>query len=195
MTTQTTVQSLLARFNNAEKKTLRNGSEYYPERNIMERELKSLLENEMRYDMRYSTQADIDALKEFKDCFDWDIKYGVRVDWEIECSTASQLIDCSSADDVAEYLSGAKVPEIPSFDDIRDDIDYGCDLTGDFSTYAYILVDNLRPKEMPNTAKYIVKMILECDVEVESLEQTLLEVLQQSSVIKHSQVCSITAEV
>jgi len=194
MTTKTTTKSLLDRFNNAEKTVLRNGNDYYPERNLMERQLQRLLGSEVEYNMRYSNQADIETLQEFKENFEWETKYGVCITWEIEPSTATQLIECSSADDMAAYLSGAKEPECPAFEDIRDDIDYGCELTGDCSTDARINVSNLRPKQEKVTKKYLVNLVLESDSEVTSLEEHLHVILGQSSVIKQAQVCSITAD-
>lgn len=194
MTQQVTIQSLLDRFNNAEKTVLRNGNDYYPERNLMERQLQRLLNSEAKYNMRYSNQTDIDTLHEFKENFEWETKYGVCITWEIEPSTATQFIECSSSDDMAAYLSGEKEPECPAYDDIRDDIDYGCELTGDFSTDTRIHVSNLRPKQQKATKKYLVNLVLECDGEVASLEEHLNDIFDQSSVIKQAQVCSVTAD-
>lgn len=194
MNQQTTVQSLLDRFNNAEKKVSHTGDEFFPEHNVMAFELGRLLSREMKRGIRYVSQADIDTLQEFKENFEWETEYGVCVTWEIEPSTATQFIECSSSDDMAAYLSGAKEPECPAYDDIRDDIDYGCELTGDFSTDARIHVSNLRPKQQKATKKYLVNLVLECDGEVASLEEHLNDIFNQSTVIKQAQVCSVTAD-
>jgi len=193
MNQETTVQSLLERFNNAEKKTS-HGNEFCPDHNEMEWEFQRLLSSEFKYGMRYSSQVDIDTLQEFKEHFDWDAKYGVTIKWEVDPSTASQLIDCDSSDDMAAYLSGAKEPECPTYDDIHDNIDYGCELTGDFSTDARIRVSNLRPKHKKVTKKYLVNLVLECDGEAASLEEYLNEIFNQSTVIKQAQVCSVAVD-
>ena len=194
MTKKATVCTLLERFNDAEKKISHSGSEFYPERNVMEFELGHLLSREMKRGIRCVSQADMDMLQEFREYFEWDTTYGVSVTWEIQTSTASQYIECSCAEDVAAYLSGAKEPDCPDYDDIHDDIDYGCDLTGDFWTNASISVSNLRPKQKKEINKYLVNLILECDGEVASLENYLNSFFNQSTVIKHAQVCSVTAD-
>lgn len=194
MNQQTTVQSLLDRFNNAEKKVSHTGDEFFPEHNVMAFELGRLLSREMKRGIRYVSQADINTLQEFNENFEWETEYGVSVTWEIEPSTATQCIDCSCAEDVAAYLSGKKEPECPAFEDIYDDIDYGCELTGDYSTDARIHVSNLRPKHKKATKKYLVNLVLECDGEVASLEEHLNDIFNQSTVIKQAQVCSVTAD-
>lgn len=194
MTQKATICTLLERFNNAEKKISHSGSEFYPERNVMGFELGRLLSREMKRGIRCVSQVDIDTLQEFKEHFEWETTYGVSVTWEIEPSTASQFIECSCAEDVAAYLSGAKEPDCPTYDDIRDDIDYGCELTGEFSTDARIRVSNLRPKQKKATKKYLVNLVLECDSVEASLQEYLNEIFNQSTVIKQAQVCSITAD-
>lgn len=194
MNQQTTIQSLLERFNNAEKKTSHCGNEFCPDHNKMEWQLQRLLNSEVKYGVRYSSQTDIDTLKEFKDHFDWDTKYGVTIKWEVDPSSATQLIDCDSSDEMSAYLSGAKEPVCPAYEDIYDDIDYGCELTGDFSIDTRIGVENLRPKQEQNTYQYLVNLVLECDIDAESLEVHLSEVLKESSVIKQAQVCAVTPD-
>ena len=194
MNQQTTIQSLLERFNNAEKKTSHCGNEFCPDHNKMEWQLQRLLNSEVKYGVRYSSQTDIDTLKEFKDHFDWDTKYGVTIKWEVDPSSATQLIDCDSSDEMSAYLSGAKEPVCPAYEDIYDYIDYGCELTGDFSIDTRIGVENLRPKQEQNTYQYLVNLVLECDIDAESLEVHLSEVLKESSVIKQAQVCAVTPD-
>ena len=195
MENQTTIQSLLERFNNAEKMTRRDGIEfYYPVRNQMVWELERLLNSEVKYDMRYSNQVDIDTLKEFKEYFDWDTKYGVTIKWEVDPSTATQWIDCDSSDEMSRYLSVAKQPECPAYEDVYDDIDFGSDLTGDFSADARIGVENFRPKQAHITNKFLVNIILECDIDADLLEVHLNEILKESAVIIQAQVCAVTAD-
>ena len=194
MENQTTIQSLLERFTNAEKKISHGGAEFYPVRNQMASELEDLLNSEVKYDMRYSNQVDIDTLKEFKEYFDWDTKYGVNINWEVEPSSATQWIDCDSADEMSAYLSGAKQPVCPSFSDIQDDIEYGSDLTGYSTTSAEISVENLRPKQAHITNKFLVNIILECDIDADLLEVHLNEILKESAVIIQAQVCAVTAD-
>ena len=194
MENQTTIQSLLERFNNAEKKINHGGIENYPVHNQMAWELKRLLNSEVKYDMCYSNQVDIDTLKEFKDYFDWDTKYGVTINWEVDPSTATQWIDCDSSDEMSRYLSGAKQPECPAYEDVYDDINFGSDLTGDFSADARIGVENLRPKQAHITNKYLVNIVLECDIDADLLEVHLNEILKESAVIIQAQVCAVTAD-
>jgi hypothetical protein len=194
MNQQTTIQSLLERFKNAEKKTSHSGNEFYPDHNKMEWELQRLLNSEFNYGMRYSAQTDIDTLREFKEHFDWDTKYGVTIKWEVDPSTASQLIDCGSSEEISAYLSGAKQPECPAYEDVYDYIDYGCELTGHFSTDARIGVENLRPKQAKIPNKYMVNILFECEIDAKSMEVHLNEILKESSVIKHAQVCAVTAD-
>jgi len=194
MENQTTIQSLLERFNNAEKEITHGGIEYYPVHNQMVRQLERLLNRQVKNHMRYLKQVDIDTLKEFKEYFDWDTKYGVTINWEVDPSTATKWIDCDSCDEMSAYLSGAKQPECPAFEDVYEDIEFGCDLSGDFSTDARIGVENLRPKQAHITNKFLVNIILECDIDSDSLEVHLNEILKESAVIIRAQVCAVTAD-
>jgi hypothetical protein len=194
MNQQTTIESLLERFNNAEKNMCISGEEYYRERLEMEHELSYLLNKEAESNLRNSKQKDVDLLQEFKDNFEWDANYQVMIEWEVEPSTACQYIKCDSLEEVKEYTSDGKQAKCPSFSDIQDNIEYGSELTGYSTTRAEISVENLRPKQAKITNKYMVNILLECDIDAESLEVHLNEILKESSVIKQAQVCAVTAD-
>jgi len=151
-TTETQTISLLERFKNAEEKvsTYHNGAEHrwYPERQSMEYELGRLLGYEIDSSWWLKHDNNAELLNEYKECFEWDSKYSVMVRWEIEPSSLTDCIACSSPEEIKEYLNNQKELDTPSWDeDVSCCIEYGSDFTGEKDLKAEVSVSNLRPKQ------------------------------------------------
>ena len=141
-------RSLIDRFNHAEKVVNARGTDYYADRNNMKFELEILLSHEASDDLYSLPRKDIDALCEYKECFEWDATYEVVIGWEVKPSIAYQHIECASPLEVVEYIDGTKEVECPCLSDFRDDdLEHESYLTGRSTTFARVKVENLRPKK------------------------------------------------
>lgn len=193
-TTETQTISLVERFKNAEEKvsTYYNGEEYrwYPKRRSMERELGVLLgyEAEGSFMLNYNNSAEL--LKEYKENFEWDSAYSVEVRWEIEPASYTNSVDCSSPEEIKEYLTNEKQLETPSWnDEVSSCISYGSDFTGERELKAAVGVSNLRLKAKH---KYLVSVLIGSAELTSSIEDSSSVVEQLKTLFPTWEVLSIT---
>ena len=190
----TKTETLVERWNNAETKTTEyhNGETHtwYPVRNQMMWELGHLLGLEIEWGNALCGNEE--KLKEYKANFEWDTDYSVNVKWEIEPASYTQGIDCSSAEEVKEYLKGEKELEEPEWDeDVDMSIDYGAGFTGDFRTKPVISVSNMRLKKAK--FQYAVQLVVDCEEALPELEVLIKSTVEAHNAFTKAEVVSFTA--
>ena len=168
-TAKTQTITLVERFKNAEEKvsTYHNGEEHrwYPEHQRMEYELGHLLSNEINAPYMLKYDNGVQLLEEYKEHFEWDNTYSVRAEWEISPSTYTNSYECSSVEEIKQYLNFQKHIETPDWEEEQVDcsINYGSDFTGEKDLEAVIRISNLRPKQPKQ--KYLLSVLAESEVE------------------------------
>jgi hypothetical protein len=168
-TAKTQTITLVERFKNAEEKvsTYHNGEEHrwYPEHQRMEYELGHLLSNEISAPYMLKYDNGVQLLEEYKEHFEWDNTYSVRAEWEISPSTYTNSYECSSVEEIKQYLNFQKHIETPDWEEEQVDcsINYGSDFTGEKDLEAVIRISNLRPKQPKQ--KYLLSVLAESEVE------------------------------
>ena len=178
-TTETQTITLLERFKNAEEKvsTYPNGAEHrwYPERQSMEYELGRLLGFEIGDYLCMKNGKIAERLNEYKENFEWDSTYSVEVHWEIEPASYTDTIDCSSPEEIKEYLTNKKELDTPSWnEEVSSCIDYGCDFTGEKELSAEVSVSNLRPKQQKQE-KVMVSVLVPKGIKEVSFKEYLAD--------------------
>jgi len=147
-TTETKEQSLLDIWNSDKGAQNRWGT-YYPERRELERNLKNLLKWEVEaklYRFKGSEEKAEAVLAEYRSNFDWDTKYSLEIEWEVEPQTAYQSLELS-VEEIKEYLSGDKEPETPSYSEVEENVEGGHKLTGDNTQSVRAYITNFRLKQ------------------------------------------------
>jgi len=168
-TAKTQTITLVERFKNAEEKvsTYHNGEEHrwYPEHQRMEYELGHLLSNEISAPYMLKYDNGVQLLEEYEEHFEWDNTYSVRAEWEISPSTYTNSYECSSVEEIKQYLNFQKHIETPDWEEEQVDcsINYGSDFTGEKDLEAVIRISNLRPKQPKQ--KYLLSVLAESEVE------------------------------
>jgi hypothetical protein len=168
-TAKTQTITLVERFKNAEEKvsTYHNGEEHrwYPEHQRMEYELGHLLSNEISAPYMLKYDNGVQLLEEYKEHFEWDNTYSVRAEWEISPSTYTNSYECSSVEEIKQYLNFQKHIETPDWEEEQVDcsINYGSDFTGEKDLEAVIRISNLHPKQPKQ--KYLLSVLAESEVE------------------------------
>ncbi len=194
---QTTTQTLIERFTNAEEKVSKshNGEECksHPQRNGMERELGKLLaiEIDAPYLLKYDNKAEL--LEEYKRHFEWDSEFSVCAIWDINPSTYTNYIECSSPEEIKEYLTHCKKLEIPVWEAVEDEcsaIEYGSGFNGDRQVEAIVCVSNLRLKQKKH--QYAVQLAFECEQALPELEFLMKKLLENSPFYSNVEVLSFT---
>lgn len=193
---QTQTQSLIERFTNAEEKVSKshNGEEcrWHPEHNRMEWELGKLLANEIDapYLLKYDNRSEL--LEKYKEHFEWESEFSVRACWDINPATYTDTIECSSPEEIREYLTHRKELEIPDWEKVDDecDIEYGCGFNGDKVMEAVVRVSNLRLKQKKH--QYAVQLVVECEKALPELGFLMKELLENSPFYSKAEVLSFT---
>jgi hypothetical protein len=168
-TAETQPITLVDRFKNAEEKvsTNYNGEEHrwYPERNRMGWQLGQLLSNEISAPYMLEYKNGIQLLEEYRENFEWDSTYSVNADWEIMPSTYNNSYECSSVEEIKQYLHKEKHIETPDSEkeEVYSFISYNTEFTGDKELKADIRVSNLRLKQPKK--KHLISVLAESDVE------------------------------
>jgi hypothetical protein len=176
-TTETQTITLVERFESAEEKvsTYHNGEEHrwYPERKRMEDELGQLLSNEISAPYMLKYDNGIQLLEEYRENFEWDSTYYVSAEWEVMPSTYTNSYECSSVEELKQYLRHDKRIETPDWEEkqVECAVDYGSGFTGEKSLEANIGVSNLRPKQPKQ--KYLLSVLAECEVEGSAVVEQL----------------------
>jgi hypothetical protein len=176
-TTETQTITLVERFKNAEEQvsTSHNGEErrWYPERQRMEYELGRLLSNEISAPYMLKYDNGVQLLEEYREHFEWDTTYCVRAEWEISPSTYTNSYECSSVEEIKQYLNFQKHIETPNWEEEQVDysINYGNDFTGEKDLEAVIRVSNLRPKQPKQ--KYLLSVLAESEVKGSAVVEQL----------------------
>jgi len=176
-TAETQPITLLDRFKNAEENVITryNGEEHrwYQERNRMECELGQLLSNEISapYMLEYNNGTQL--LEEYRENFEWDSTYLVSAEWEIMPSTYINSYECSSVEEIKQYLHKEKHLETPDVEkeEVHSFITYHTEFTGDKDLKAGIRVSNLRPKQPKK--KYLLSVLAESEAEGSAVAEQL----------------------
>lgn len=194
---QTQTQSLVERYAKAAEKVSnsQNGEEcrWHPEHNRMEQELEMLLANEIDapYLLKYDNKAEL--LEEYKGHFEWDSEFCVCACWDINPSTYTNYIECSSPEEIKEYLTHLKKLEIPDWEAVEDEcgaIEYGSGFNGDKQVEAIVRVSNLRIKQKKH--QYAVQLVVECEKALPELEFLMKKLLENSPFYSNVEVLSFT---
>lgn len=189
-TTETKEQSLLDIWNSDKGEQKRWGT-YYPERYKLERNLQYLLEwkvEEKLYRCEGGEEKAEEVLAEYRSNFDWDTKYSLEIDWEVEPQTANQSLELS-VEEIKEYLNGDKEPETPSYSEVEENVEGGYELTGYNTQSVRAYITNFRPKQKQ---QYCVALVIESDEEVAAITEHLTNLADISTFIQKLEVVSIT---
>lgn len=189
-TTGTQKQSLLEIWNSDKGVENRWGTSY-PERNKLQRNLKSLLGLEVEEKLHYACGGKEQAealLAEYRSNFDWDTEYSLEIDWEVEPQTATQSLELS-IEEIKEYINGDKEPEEPEYHEVEENINGGFELIGYNSMNVRASITNFRPKQKQ---QYCVALVIESEEEVASITEHLTNLADISTFIQKLEVVSIT---
>lgn len=176
-TAETQTITLVERFKNAEEKVSKqhNGEEHrwYPEHKQLKWELGQLLSNEINAPYLLKYDNGIQLLEEYRENFEWDTTYSVSADWEVMPSTYTNSYECSSVEELKQYLRHEKRIETPDWEEeqVECKVDYGSGFTGEKSLEANIRVSNLRLKQPKN--KYLLSVLAESEAEGSAVVEQL----------------------
>ena len=138
--------------------------------------LRGLLAEEITVPMNQDKKQ---LLAEYREHFEWETEYTVRVDWQVYIDSIEQEITCSSLTEFEEYLDGSKEPEEATWDDLEHlaSTPY---TTGEFDTRPNILVINFRLKEteQQQLAKVVADAIARTGIDPEEVPQLMPFVYQ-----------------
>ena len=148
-------QSLLDIWNSDTGNEDRSGNIQFPERIKLQEKLQDLLKS------FGSNPKEIELIEEYQSNFKWEVRYTLNAFWEVvhrydpcECYPDA----CGSIElpleELNAYLDGGKEPPDPrvdwSEDDMNDNGEFNCELTGEYRLDASVEVRNLRPKWWDN---------------------------------------------
>ncbi len=155
--TTNTKQTLVERFNSAKGEERKNGEIVFYDRKVMGGELAQLLNRELQ---GYCSTEQKEVLAEYRENFDWDIKYRLEVDYLVG-GTCSTLKDCEDQQDLKAYLIGEKEYTAEDFkednEEWYDSVNYDIEEVGGY--FPNHRVSNLRIKEQKH--KYSVVLSIE----------------------------------
>lgn len=195
-TAETQTITLVERFKTAEEKVSKqhNGEErrWYPEHNQMKWELGQLLSNEISAPYMLKYDNGIQLLEDYRENFEWESEFSVRACWDINPATYTDTIECSSPEEIREYLAHRKELEIPDWEKVDDecDIEYGRGFNGDKEIEAVVRVSNLRLKQKKH--QYAVLLVVECEKALPDLEFLMKQLLENSPFYSKAEVLSFT---
>ena len=204
----TTTKSLLAQFNNAKEKKNYKGEIYYPDRNSLGYELRTLLEQEQngwRCDRWSYNSLDNEQIEEakriislYQEVFDWDTQYSVEVQYELSPSTMNYNKDVNSLEELKKYLSKDKAVELPeSGESCWEQIDYGYEIYDEEWIRAGVEIKNLRLKEKENEYSIILTVKSKKDVEYiqdNFLQQSALQLVAEANDISITASSVVTSK-
>ena len=96
---------------------------------IFKRELELLLEQEVREEL---SEEETETLTAYNKLFNYEVDYGFRCSYTLDCSEIEQEEECSK-EDLIDYLKGDDMPEEPDAHDsvASGEVDIWVDYTGD----------------------------------------------------------------
>ena len=124
MTFSKTEQELFDKWN-----SIKDDSDKRFERSEFKRELELLLEQEVREEL---SEEETITLTAYNKLFNYEVDYGYRCSYTLDCSELDQEEECSK-EDLIDYLKGDDTPEEPSAHDsvASGEVDIWVDYTGD----------------------------------------------------------------
>ena len=124
MTFSKTEQELFDKWN-----SIKDDSDKRMERSEFKRELELLLEQEVREEL---SEEETITLTAYNKLFNYEVDYGYRCSYTLDCSELDQEEECSK-EDLIDYLKGDDMPEEPSAHDsvASGEVDIWVDYTGD----------------------------------------------------------------
>ena len=124
MTFSKTEQELFDKWN-----SIKDDSDKRFERSEFKRELELLLEQEVREEL---SEEETETLTAYNNLFNYEVDYGFRCSYTLDCSEIEQEEECSK-EDLIDYLKGDDMPEEPDAHDsvASGEVDIWVDYTGD----------------------------------------------------------------
>lgn len=124
MTFSKTEQELFDKWN-----SIKDDSDKRFERSEFKRELELLLEQEVREEL---SEEETETLTAYNKLFNYEVDYGFRCSYTLDCSEIEQEEECSK-EDLIDYLKGDDMPEEPDAHDsvASGEVDIWVDYTGD----------------------------------------------------------------
>ena len=124
MTFSKTEQELFDKWN-----SIKDDSDKRFERSEFKRELELLLEQEVREEL---SEEETETLTAYNKLFNYEVDYGYRCSYTLDCSELEQEEECSK-EDLIDYLKGDDMPEEPDAHDsvASGEVDIWVDYTGD----------------------------------------------------------------
>ena len=124
MTFSKTEQELFDKWN-----SIKDDSDKRFERSEFKRELELLLEQEVREEL---SEEETETLTAYNKLFNYEVDYGYRCSYTLDCSEIEQEEECSK-EDLIDYLKGDDMPEEPDAHDsvASGEVDIWVDYTGD----------------------------------------------------------------
>ena len=124
MTFSKTEQELFDKWN-----SIKEDSDKRFERSEFKRELELLLEQEVREEL---SEEETETLTAYNKLFNYEVDYGFRCSYTLDCSEIEQEEECSK-EDLIDYLKGDDMPEEPDAHDsvASGEVDIWVDYTGD----------------------------------------------------------------
>ena len=124
MTFSKTEQELFDKWN-----SIKDDSDKRMERSEFKRELELLLEQEVREEL---SEEETETLTAYNKLFNYEVDYGFRCSYTLDCSEIEQEEECSK-EDLIDYLKGDDMPEEPDAHDsvASGEVDIWVDYTGD----------------------------------------------------------------
>ena len=124
MTFSKTEQELFDKWN-----SIKDDSDKRMERSEFKRELELLLEQEVREEL---SEEETITLTAYNKLFNYEVDYGYRCSYTLDCSELDQEEECSK-EDLIDYLKGDDMPEEPDAHDsvASGEVDIWVDYTGD----------------------------------------------------------------
>ena len=179
--------SLVERFNqvgeppNARWTEKHPGEKYYSNHIEMRWELRGLLKYEISGEQSWSLPDNAnELLQEYKDHFELDAEYKAVISYEVCASFYNHNIQCSSLQELQDYLSHRKNVEEPECwcDDYFND---GPDLNLGYeeSREPSVSVSNLKLKQ--KKFSYSLLLNVECEKEQQGLATAITDLINQSS--------------
>ena len=170
MTFSKTEQELFDKWN-----SIKDDSDKRFERSEFKRELELLLEQEVREEL---SEEETETLTAYNKLFNYEVDYGFRCSYTLDCSEIEQEEECSK-EDLIDYLKGDDMPEEPDAHDsvASGEVDIWVDYTGDIRPNINLsefglkeIYTNFTPKNVVAPIKETNKFKLVLEIEDNSSE-------------------------